>query len=230
MEFNNFAYLIILLGCLAVPLIYSFEKQVAFYKKFRYLFPGMLFTAAIFIIWDLRFEELGIWSFNDKYVTGLQILNLPFEEWLFFLIIPFCCVFIYEILKIKFPKYEYPNVFLVLSLLMLLFFIAIAYFQRDKLYTFFTFFLLSIYLGYTIFRNRFKKHYTKFYLTYFISLLPFMVINILLTSLPVVEYNDTYNLGIRVFTIPVEDFGYLFLLLLMNITIYEYLKNQFSHN
>jgi len=230
MELHNFTYLAILIGCLAVPLILSFEKQVRYYSKFRYLFPGMIFTAAIFIIWDLRFEELGIWSFNKKYITGLYILNLPFEEWLFFLIIPFCCVFIYEVLKVKLPEFEYPNAFLTLSLFLLTGFVALAYFQRDKLYTFFTFFLLSIYFGYTIFRNRFKRYYTKFYLTYFITLLPFIITNMLLTSLPVVEYDDTYNLGLRLFTIPVEDFGYLFLLLLMNITIYEYLKNQFAHN
>lgn len=230
MEFHNFTYLIILLGCLAVPLFLSFEKQVRYYSKFRYLFPGIIFTAAIFIMWDLRFEELGIWGFNDKYITGFYILNLPFEEWLFFLVIPYCCVFIYEVLKFKFSDFEYPKIFLTLSLFLLAVFIVLAFSQRDKLYTFFTFFLLSIYFGYTIFRNRFKKYYTKFYLTYFISLLPFTIINTLLTALPVVEYDDTYNLGLRFFTIPVEDFGYLFLLLLMNITIYEYLKDKFFHN
>ena len=230
MGFHNFTYLVILLACLAVPLFLSFEKQVRYYMKFRYLFPGMLFTAAIFIMWDLRFEQLGIWSFNKKYITGLYILNLPFEEWLFFLIIPFCCVFIYEVIKVKMPEFEYPNLFLTLSLFLLLVFVALTYFHRDKLYTFFTFFLLSVYFGYTIFRNRFKKYYSKFYLTYLISLLPFIITNILLTALPVVEYDDAYNLGLRLFTIPVEDFGYLFLLLLMNITIYEYLKNQFSNN
>ena len=50
------------------------------------------------------------------------------------------------------------------------------------------------------------------------------IINGILTSLPVVTYNDLHNLGLQIFTIPVEDFGYLFLLLLMNVTIYEYLK------
>jgi lycopene cyclase domain-containing protein len=112
------------------------------------------------------------------------------------------------------------------SLVLLVVFGLLAYFQREKLYTFFTFFLLAIYFGYTIFRNRFKPHYTKFYLAYFISIFPFLIVNGILTSLPVVEYNDTHNLAIRVFTIPIEDFAYFFLLFLMNVTIYEYLKKQ----
>ena len=226
MEFKNLTYLLLMLGSLIVPLIFTFEKQVRFYSKLKYLFPAIIFSGAIFILWDIRFTESGIWSFNPEYVTGLEIINLPVEEWLFFLVIPYCCVFIYEVLKIQLPQFEKNNAFVALSLVLLIIFALLAYFARQKLYTFFTFFLLTIYFGYTVFRNRFKKYYTNFYLAYFISLVPFLIVNGVLTALPVVEYNDVHNLGIRVFTIPVEDFAYFFLLLLMNVTIYEYLKQQ----
>ena len=226
MEFKNLTYLLLMLGSLIVPLIYSFEKQVRFYSKLKYLFPAIAFSGAIFILWDIRFTEYGIWSFNPEYVTGFEIVNLPVEEWLFFLVIPYCCVFIYEILKVKLPQFEKNNFFVALSLALLIAFALLAYFGRQKLYTFFTFFLLTIYFGYTVFRNRFKKHYTKFYLAYFISLIPFLIVNGILTALPVVEYNNLHNLGVRVITIPVEDFAYFFLLLLMNVTIYEYLKQH----
>ena len=216
-----------MLGALIVPLLYSFEKQIRYYKKLKYLLPAISFTGAIFLIWDIRFESLGIWSFNPEYLTGIYIMNLPVEEWLFFIVIPYCCVFIYEIVKVKLSRFEKPDIALIISVLLLIGFGMIAYFARQKLYTFFNFFLLTIYFGYTIFRNNFKQNLTKFYLTYLISLIPFLIINGLLTSLPVVSYNNLHNLGIRIFTIPVEDFGYLFLLLLMNITIYEYLKKYF---
>jgi lycopene cyclase domain-containing protein len=226
MEFRNLTYLLLMLATLAGPLAFSFEKQVRFYKKVKYLLPAILFSGVIFILWDLRFEELGIWSFNPDYVLGIYILNLPLEEWMFFFVIPYSCVFIYEVLNVKLAHFEKPNVFLAISLILVVAFALVAYFARQKLYTFFTFFLLTIYFGYTIFRNRFKKFYTKFYLTWLISLIPFLIVNGLLTALPVVEYNDMHNLGIRIFTIPVEDFFYFFLLLIMNITIYEYMKNQ----
>jgi lycopene cyclase domain-containing protein len=47
-----------------------------------------------------------------------------------------------------------------------------------------------------------------------------------LTSLPVVGYNNEENLALRVFTIPVEDFVYLFTMLLMTVTSYEYLQKK----
>ena len=166
MGFKNITYLLLMLSLIIVPLIFSFEKQIRFFSKLKYLLPAIIFSGAIFIIWELRFEELGIWSYNSEYVTGIDILSLPFEKWLFFLVVPYCTVFIYELLKIKLPNFEKPNVFLALSLILLVLFGLLAYFSRQKLYTFFTFFLLTIYLGYTIFRNRFKKYYTKFYLTY----------------------------------------------------------------
>ena len=45
---------------------------------------------------DIVFTKLQIWSFNNDYVSGLYLFKLPIEEWLFFIVIPFCCVFIYE--------------------------------------------------------------------------------------------------------------------------------------
>ena len=68
----------------------------------------------------------------------------------------------------------------------------------------------------------------KFYRAYLVSLIPFFIVNGILTSLPVVMYNDSENLGIRIFTIPIEDTMYSLLLLLMNIVLFEYFKNEKS--
>ena len=67
----------------------------------------------------------------------------------------------------------------------------------------------------------------KFYATFFICLLPFLIMNGYLTSLPIVIYNDEFNSGIRIGTIPLEDSFYCLLLLLMNITLYEFLKKKY---
>jgi lycopene cyclase domain-containing protein len=209
---------------IAAPLALSFDKKVQYYKNLKYILPAILVTAAIFWVWDIHFTKASVWSFNPEYTIGKQFKGLPIEEWLFFIVIPYSCIFIYEVLKFYLKEYEYANFFLVFSLLLIVCFALISYFFRHQAYTFLTFLFSSVFLAFTLFRNRFKKHLTKFYFAYFVSLIPFIVVNGILTSLPVVEYNTTHILNIRILNIPVEDFSYLFLMLLMVTTIYEYLK------
>ncbi len=226
MELKHFTYLLLMLVALVISVIFSFNKKVQFYKKLKYLLPAIIFTGVIFIIWDVRFTQLNIWRFNPDFISKLTILNLPVGEWLFFIAVPWFSMLIYETLKIKLNRFEQPNFFLALSLVLLVLFGLLAWFSREKIFTFFTFFLLTIYFGYTIFRNRFKPYYTKFYLAYFFALLPFLVIRVIQTELPVVIYNSAQILGPRIINVPVENLGYFFLLLLMNVTIFEYLKER----
>jgi lycopene cyclase domain-containing protein len=226
MEFKNYTYLLLLIASIAVPLALSFDKNVQYYKNLKYIFPAILVTAAIFWVWDVKFTAAQIWSFNTEYTMGVNFKGMPIEEWLFFIFIPYSCVFIYEVLKFYLKKYEYANPFLVLSLILMIGFALISYFFRHQAYTFLTFLFAAVYLGYTVFRNKFKPYITKFYFAYFVSLLPFLIVNGILTSLPVVEYNSAHILNFRIINIPIEDFSYLFLMLLMVTTIYENLKQS----
>ncbi len=226
MELQQMTYAGLLLGTIAVPLALSFDKKVQFWRNWKYLFPAIIVSAVVFLVWDVKFTEAGIWQFNPEYLLGYSYKGLPIEEWLFFIVIPYACVFIYEVLKAYFEKYKAANVFAAISLVLIVLFALISFYNRTLLYTFFNFLFTAIYLGYTIFRNRFKQHLTKFYAAYLIGLIPFLIVNGILTGLPVVEYNPEHILNLRVFSIPVEDFGYFFLLLLMNTTIYETLKTQ----
>jgi lycopene cyclase domain-containing protein len=65
-----------------------------------------------------------------------------------------------------------------------------------------------------------------FLLAWLVALLPKLVVNGILTSLPVVSYNPEHIIGLRVGTIPVEDFFYFFGLLLLNVMVYENLKRH----
>jgi len=226
MELKHFTYLIILITSISAPIALSFDKKVQYYKNFKYIFPSILITAIFFWIWDIRFTANQVWSFNPQYVIGINIFGMPIEEWLFFIAIPYCCIFIYEVLKAYLKDYEYPEFFKEFSWVLVGLFAVISYLFNNQGYTLVTFSFSSVYLGYTILRNKFNSYFTKFYFAYFVSLIPFLVVNGILTSLPIVEYNSAHILNLRIINIPVEDFSYLFLMLLMAITIYEALKES----
>src|ERR1700752_819848 len=94
----SYTYFIILLCTIAGPLLLSFDKKVAYYKKWKWAFTAMIIPAIIYLLWDAYFIEKGVWSFNEKYITGFKLYNIPIEEVLFFFVVPFSCVFIYECL------------------------------------------------------------------------------------------------------------------------------------
>lgn len=213
---------------LAGPLALSFDKKVAFYKKWKYLFPAMVIPAIIYIPWDIYFTANGVWRFNENYITGIMLVNLPIEEVLFFFVVPYCCVFIYECIRSYFPKWKDSNrADIILKLLGTCLAIT-GFIFFDQHYTFWTFELCALFIGviYT-FRNYFRSFDTlSFLIAYGIVLIPFLIVNGFLTAIPVVLYNDAENLGMRIYTIPFEDTFYGMLLVLLNIVIYEKLKNR----
>ena len=221
---EKYTYWLILLCSVAFPLLFSFEKRITYYKTWKYLFPAIAITATFFIIWDHYFTINGIWSFSEKYTTGFKIFNLPIEEIMFFIIIPYCCVFIYESLNYYFKKPLITKAVSVINIVLLLLFMTIAVTHIEKAYTFYTSFFASIYLAILlILRVDFMG---KFYQAYVVSKIPFLIVNGILTSLPVVIYNDQENLGIRIFTIPLDDTIYSFLLILMTISLMEFLRKR----
>lgn len=227
MEFKNFSFLILLAIVLIIPLALAVrKKEIHFFSRLKFLVPAILFSGAVFIIWDIRFEQRSIWQFHPDYISGVILLDLPLEEWLYFIVISIFSVIVYEMVKLHDNKFNKTNIYLIISLILFLLSCITAYYARFKLYPFFTFFLLSVYLGYTIFRNRFKKHYAGFYLSYATLIIPYFIIEGIRTVLPIKEYNPEHIFGVRIFTVPVENFAYLFLLFLINITIYEYLKER----
>jgi lycopene cyclase domain-containing protein len=225
---SHYTYFLILAASLAGPLALSFDKKVAFYKNWKYLFPAMVIPALFYIVWDVYFTSNGVWNFNGEYITGIKLYNLPIEEVLFFFIVPYCCVFIYACIRSYFPKLENKknaDLFLkVLSVLLLV--TGIFYF--DKSYTGWTFIFTGAFIVILYFFRNFFNSFdaVSFLITYVICLIPFLIVNGFLTAIPVVQYNDAVNLGIRIYTIPFEDVFYGMLLILMNIVIYEKLKIQ----
>lgn len=221
----NWLYLAINLGSIAVPLAFSFEKRARFYKSWPSLFPALLITALVFIVWDVWFTSIGIWRFNPEYISGIYLLNLPVEEWMFFLFIPYSCVFIHESLKQLLPGSPMKNYGKPIAILLGICSIAIGLINLQHMYTAVTFLAIGTFLLFTV-RFSSPQFMGRFFLTYLVSLIPFTVVNGILTGMPVLIYNANENIGIRIGTIPLEDFFYSMLMLLMNITIFEYLQTK----
>jgi lycopene cyclase domain-containing protein len=227
---TQYTYFLILALSLAGPLFLSFDKKVAFYKKWKYVFAAMLLPAVFYIVWDIWFTKIGIWSFNEKYITGLNFFGLPIEEILFFLVVPYCCTFIYECIKIYFPSLSTNKTSTSVLKFIEIALLITGAINFNRHYTFYSFIFLSVFIGlYFLFRNYFKHfNVTVFLIAYLVILIPFLVVNGFLTALPVVLYNNAENLAIRVYTIPFEDIFYGMLLVMMNITIFEKLRNRNS--
>ncbi|MBM3402319.1 MAG: lycopene cyclase domain-containing protein [Bacteroidetes bacterium] len=218
-------YLLINFLTVFFPVILSFDKRVRFFQSWKYIFPGLLITGLVFLFWDYLFTVYGVWSFNPNYVIGVYFLNLPLEEILFFITVPFACIFIYECLN----YYIRPDVLRTLSsyityALMGLCVLLLGLFY-EKVYSLITFGLLLLILLLAQFIVK-VSFLSRFYLAYLVSLIPFYVVNGLLTSIPVVMYNNDENMSFRVGTIPFEDHFYSMAMLLLNIMFFEYFRKR----
>lgn len=228
----QYLYLILDIATLLGPLALSFDKKVAFYKTWKALFPAIGIMMLLFIPWDMYFTEIGVWGFNPDYLSGIYIGNLPLEECLFFIVVPYACVFIYACLKAYFPNLSLSNS-LLNAIVITLFFglIFFVFLDISAKYTTLTFSLLGIYL--LAQKHIFKIAWLSYFLlAYAISLIPFLIVNGVLTGSwieeQVVWYSADHIIGERIGTIPVEDTMYNMLMLLMTIHGYEYFLKRFN--
>ena len=227
----NALYLWLNISSIAVPLLYSFHPKLKLYKKFHWLLLSLILTMGVFIPWDVIFTINGIWGFNSDYFLGFKIFSLPLEEWLFFICIPFACVFTHYALLKYFPNLKLSKVAtkaISINLVLILFILALV--NHDKWYTLVNF-SFAIPLTWLVYKYN-PQLLQYFFLTFLVMLVPFFIVNGVLTGSwidnQVVWYNNSENLGIRMGTIPVEDSIYAYSMILMNLFFFEYLCNIFK--
>jgi lycopene cyclase domain-containing protein len=222
-------YAWLMLASFVGPFLLSFDKKVAFYKSWLPLFAGIILNGLIFILWDGWFARTGVWGFNNDYVWATRINDLPLEEWMFFFVVPYASVFIYTCLKAYIKIEPFAKNKHNITLLFLILTFVMALFNSDKTYTFYNCLIASVLLliHYLFIKSSWMGY---FWLAYIIHLVPFFIINGILTGAatpePVVWYNNTENLGIRLHTIPVEDTVYALTCLLLPITVMEWIQTK----
>ena len=228
---DNYLYLIINLTAISLPLACSFEHRVRYFKKFLSLAPGFLSTVVFFIVWDIFFTKWGIWGFNKNYLMGLEFFALPLEEYLFFLCIPYSSLFIHFCKEKLTPKLKFSNLatkFFVIGLSSFLLILGILNF--NKFYTFSAFVLAVTSINLSFFRA--PQLLNSFFVSYIFILIPFFIVNGLLTGSFIIDeivwYNNNHNLGLRIGTIPIEDIFYGFSMLFLPLYINHELNNKMS--
>jgi len=177
----------------------------------------------------MYYSHLGIWGFNPTYLSGVYIGNLPVEEILFFICIPYACLFTYFCLG-KFIKKAYlKKAEKTITVLLISGLTCLSAFYFPNLYTSVAFLLLAV----VLFALQYVFKITwlnRFYVAYLFLLIPFMIVNGLLTGTglenPVVWYNPQHIIGLRILSIPVEDIFYGMLMLLCSVSIYEFLQKK----
>jgi lycopene cyclase domain-containing protein len=225
---KQFTYLFLIVLTIAGPIALSFDKKVAFYKNFKHFAISAGITSLIYIIWDILFTKNNIWKFNDVYILNYKFLHLPLEEYLFFIVVPYASLFIYECIKKYFPNLKVGGM-LIWKILMI-FSSVMLLLNITKWYTTVTFGFLTVILLIAIIRNTqlFKSISDHLFIAWTICLLPMSYVNGVLTGKPILIYNDSENCTIRIGTIPLEDFFYHMLYMVIMIFIYEYIKSTKS--
>ena len=224
---SSYLYLIIDLACISIPCIASFYPKHAFYKEWIPFARANLIVMTFFLVWDIIFTHWGVWGFNPRYLLGISFFNLPLEEVLFFICIPYASVFTYFALNYLTEWNPFSRFQRGLTLLLAVLLLVIGVTHYYKAYTFTTFLLCGSYL---LTHYMLKSDLSNFYRSFMIVLVFFFISNGILTGSfieeQVVWYDDNENLGIRMGTIPVEDTFYGLLLILMHIDLMRYFGSR----
>ncbi|WP_199141636.1 lycopene cyclase domain-containing protein [Pedobacter sp. ASV12] len=215
-----FTYLFVDLMTIAPCLAFSFHKRIRFDRQLLSFLKACAIVAVPFILWDIYFAKAGIWWFDTTYTVGITIAGLPLEEWLFFVCIPFSCVFTFFCLDrlVRLGWADALNNLIVFAATVV--FGLVALLHQEKTYTLVTAMAALLTLLFLHFVAR-APWIGRASLVFSILMLGFFPVNGVLTGTgidsPIVNYSPKEFLGIRMLTIPIEDavYGYTQFLLIL---------------
>ena len=224
-------YLILDILIILFPLIFSFKWKFKYYKFFKPLVASILIVGISYIIWDVLVTARGDWWFEEEFLIGITIFGLPIEEILFFIVVPFACIFIYENLVFFVKDKELPfskSFYLLIAGLFI--FLGVLFGSQE--YTILAMFSCALFFIFapTMMPEMLKSWNYWFYIV--LSFIPFMIFNYFLTSLIVVSYNPNAIWGGngawngRFITIPFEDFFYNYAMLSFYLMVYLYFRKK----
>jgi lycopene cyclase domain-containing protein len=220
----NYEYLIFNAIVVSGPAFFGSLKCCYIWNRLKQMLVAIFIPAIPFLLWDALVTGAH-WHFNPEYVSGIKIINLPIEEILFFITVPFACLFTWEMI-IRRAKEKPIDLHGFRLLLYLALPAGIYFFSIGKQYTGLT--LSFIFIANIV--DQFLKTNLLFDKRFYFYLLLIVIFTLIfngyLTWRPVVTYGVEYQLDFRIITIPVEDFFYGISLLWMNTSLYTYLLRK----
>ncbi len=224
---SHYLYLLLDFGVIIFPFLLSFDKKVHYVSQWKYALVALVAIGIPFLIHDYGFTAMGFWGFNETYLTGPHLFNLPIEEVLFFVVVPFACTFIYACVRAYFPKVNFERFNHVVYAVMTIYGLTVLILGWGNWYsTMVALVALPMILG---FWYRYRA-FNFLPISFVLSVIPFFLMNSALTGSftpdPIVWYNNAENLGFRWGTIPVEDILYSFILVAGNIWVFKTLLER----
>ena len=94
--FGRASYLVLMAACVVVTLPLELVLKAGVYRRPRRWLAALVPVFVVFNLWDWVAIRRGHWTYSPRYTTGINLLGLPLEELVFFLVVPTCALLTYQ--------------------------------------------------------------------------------------------------------------------------------------
>lgn len=218
-------YLLFNIFCFISPIVTSTLLPVKKIRiNIRAFALAILLPAVAFIVYDVLATNV-FWSFNQKYILGLTLFSVPFEEILFFITVPSACLFLWIHIQYRMKK-ETISSLLPKSLAIILLVVGLFSLFNGLLYTGSVLIILAGVMILDSFMSAHIFRKKQWYMFLILVILLTLIFNYYLTARPIVLYSQDYRTGLMILTIPIEDFIFGLGLISMNAVLYKVLSER----
>ena len=107
--FGRVTYLVLMAACLLVTLPLEVVLEAGVYRSPRRWLAAVVPVFLAFNLWDWAAIRRGHWTYSPRYTTGIELLGLPLEELVFFVVVPTCALLTYQVVGRLLPAQEPPR-------------------------------------------------------------------------------------------------------------------------
>ena len=218
-------YLLFDIAMLGAPLVLSWVRGPMFFAhRWTRALTALAVGGLPWVVWDILVTERH-WWFAPEHTLGWSVLGLPVEEWGFFLVVPFACLYTWEVLVTGPRRAAHPALTFAGAVLALVGVLVggALWWGTGLEYT-----ALSVgcmgaaaAVDLALGTHLLRRPATWAYLA-LVSVFT-LVFNNYLTGRPIVLYDPQFQLDLRLLTMPVEDLGFGLGLMLTVTSLYTWL-------